>query len=460
MAITYHNLTLEVTPRSVPPVLHVSEYDINRQIDIRLTQDGQPFEIPTGTTAKIEGSIGDHGFSHDATVNGSVISFVLQEAMTAVAGRVWTKVKLTKDGFSVSTAAFILAVDRAGVEADTVIGATGFEQQIVDAVNDWLDAHPPATGGMTEEIEQALLDCFENVAWINDDGQTYYGALYDALYPPVDVLSISAVFTQGEAVIYDTDSLDDLKQYLVVTATMTDSTTQTVTTYTLSGTLSVGTSTITVSYGGKTDTFTVTVTEASLLPSEYQQVEWVQLNAGYAQSAFILDDESEIRIEFAGVGTQQQNNFCGANATGASSGAANVIGIISYTSAAKIGAFFMGQSVQAISYDTNFHTYVLNKDGLNVDGTDYAFSDTPSAGTISNNPFLLGKITRDNKTASSNSCIKIKNVSVKSSSGNGKLIPCYRKSDGVIGFYDTLSEVLRTDAGSATSRFTKGSDVA
>ena len=115
--------------------------------------------------------------------------------------------------------------------------------------------------GLTEAIKTALLACFEKVAWIDEDGQDYYDALYNALYPPADLVSISAVFTQGAAVIYDTDSLDTLKQYLVVTAHMSDSTTQTVTNYVLSGTLSAGTSTITVTYGGKTTTFSVTVTE-------------------------------------------------------------------------------------------------------------------------------------------------------------------------------------------------------
>lgn len=79
------------------------------------------------------------------------------------------------------------------------------------------------------------------------------------------LVSISAVFTQGQAVIYDTDTLDSLKQYLVVTANWDDSTTSTVASsdYTLSGTLSVGTSTITVSYSGKTTSFTVTVSQPS-----------------------------------------------------------------------------------------------------------------------------------------------------------------------------------------------------
>lgn len=77
----------------------------------------------------------------------------------------------------------------------------------------------------------------------------------------VTLVSISAVYTQS-GTVYDTDSLDSLKSDLVVTATYSDSSTATVpsTDYTLSGTLTAGTSTITVSYGGKTTTFTVTVT--------------------------------------------------------------------------------------------------------------------------------------------------------------------------------------------------------
>ena len=35
---------------------------------------------------------------------------------------------------------------------------------------------------MSDEVKEALLDCFENVAWVNENGQTYYNALYNALY--------------------------------------------------------------------------------------------------------------------------------------------------------------------------------------------------------------------------------------------------------------------------------------
>lgn len=117
------------------------------------------------------------------------------------------------------------------------------------------------SGGLTDDVKQALLNCFEHVAWTDEYGQDYVDALEAALYPPANLVRITAVYTQS-GTVYDTDSLDSLKTDLVVTATYSDSSSETVASadYTLSGTLTVGTSTITVSYGGKTTTFTVTVT--------------------------------------------------------------------------------------------------------------------------------------------------------------------------------------------------------
>jgi hypothetical protein len=76
--------------------------------------------------------------------------------------------------------------------------------------------------------------------------------------PVLTLASISAVYTQSRTV-YDTDTLDSLRSDLVVTAHYSNSSTATVTDYTLSGTLAKGTSTVTVRYGGKTTTFTVAV---------------------------------------------------------------------------------------------------------------------------------------------------------------------------------------------------------
>ena len=133
---------------------------------------------------------------------------------------------------------------------------TTAKTDLVSAIN---EAAQSGGSGLTSDIKQALLQLAAKVSYVDDDGQDYYDDLHDALYV---LSSISAVYTQS-GTVYDTDSLDSLKTDLVVTAHYDDQSTETVTSYTLSGTLSTGTSTITVSYGGKTTTFNVTVTHAT-----------------------------------------------------------------------------------------------------------------------------------------------------------------------------------------------------
>lgn len=118
--------------------------------------------------------------------------------------------------------------------------------------------------GIKESVKQALLQLASKVAYIDNGGSGYYQDLYDALYEK-DVVSISAVFDQTDVTIYQDYSLDQLKPYLTVTALYDDSSTGTITAYTLSGTLTIGTSTITVTYEGKQTTFSVTVSERLLL---------------------------------------------------------------------------------------------------------------------------------------------------------------------------------------------------
>lgn len=77
-----------------------------------------------------------------------------------------------------------------------------------------------------------------------------------------ELTSITATFSQGDAVIKTTDDLSVLAQYLSVKAIYSDLSEATLsdTAYTLSGELTEGTSTITVTYGTATTTFTVEVT--------------------------------------------------------------------------------------------------------------------------------------------------------------------------------------------------------
>ena len=159
-------------------------------------------------------------------------------------------------------------------ELDTTV-----KTDLVSAINE------VASGGsaLTQDTKQALLQCFAHTAWSDAHGQDYYDDLEDALYPFDLLSSITAVYTQS-GTVYDTDSLDDLKADLVVTGNYSDGTYNQTTKYTLSGTLTVGTSTITVTYGGKTATFTVTVSQS--------QAVLTSISAVYTQSGTVYDTDS------------------------------------------------------------------------------------------------------------------------------------------------------------------------
>lgn len=152
MALVNQDLVLDVVPGPIPPILHLTEYDENMEVVVTLMRRGQPFTIPTGTTAKVEGTIAGHPFSEDATPSGNTVTFALKESMTAFAGRAWTKIKLMQNNKPVSTCGFWLDCDRAGVEAETVIGAPGFEEQIAEAAGNWLEEQgfTSPTIGVTE----------------------------------------------------------------------------------------------------------------------------------------------------------------------------------------------------------------------------------------------------------------------------------------------------------------------
>lgn len=134
-------------------------------------------------------------------------------------------------------------------------------------------------GLLNDQIKNAILNCFQKVAWIDEDGQTYYDSLYDALYPPVVVLTLNAVLDASGHTFYVGDSIEDLRAYLTVTAELSTGHTVTVNDYTLSGSLSIaGENVITVTYSNKSTTVTVTAVAAVL---EYISAEYIQSGTVY-----------------------------------------------------------------------------------------------------------------------------------------------------------------------------------
>lgn len=144
------------------------------------------------------------------------------------------------------------------VQTDTTLTLSGVAADAKKTGDEISDLKSQITNGVPPAVKLAIDNILQNVSFKNDILASSDLATIHTWATSATLTSISAVYTQS-GTVYDTDSLDSLKDDLVVTALYDNETSSVVTDYTLSGTLAVGTSTITVSYGGKTTSFNVTV---------------------------------------------------------------------------------------------------------------------------------------------------------------------------------------------------------
>ena len=66
----------------------------------------------------------------------------------------------------------------------SLIASTDEARSYLNLSNGSTDGQGNSTNvGLSEEVKTALLNCFSNVAWANENGLEYYTALRNALYP-------------------------------------------------------------------------------------------------------------------------------------------------------------------------------------------------------------------------------------------------------------------------------------
>ena len=259
MSIETYQFNLPITPGAIPPVLHLSQYDSGRTFTAILRDDANvPFELDSGATAVIKGrNAAGIAWQQDCTVSGANVTFTPSGAATDQFGVMPVTIEITESEEVISPLCVVFHIQKAGYTNEEAVLSPDFETAIEAAV-----AQAIAEGGLgfSDEFKEALLACFNGVAWATTGGQALVDDLEAALYPDVHLVSITAAYDQDRP-IYDTDSLDLVKLDLVVTANYSDGTSETLAddAYTLTGTLVAPSSTITVGYGGKTAEVSVVV---------------------------------------------------------------------------------------------------------------------------------------------------------------------------------------------------------
>ena len=261
MSIETYQFNLPITPGAIPPVLHLSQYASGRTFTAILRDDANvPFELDSGATAVIKGrNAAGIAWQQNCSVSGANVTFTPSGAATDQFGVMPVTIEITESEEVISPLCVIFNIQKAGYTNEEAVLSPDFETAIQAAV-----AQAIAEGGLgfSDEFKEALLACFNGVAWATAGGQALVDDLEAALYPDVHLVSIAAAYDQDRP-IYDSDSAADnyakVELDLIVTALYSDGTSEAVTDYTLSGTFTAGTSTITVSYGGKTADISVSV---------------------------------------------------------------------------------------------------------------------------------------------------------------------------------------------------------
>jgi lysophospholipase L1-like esterase len=157
-----------------------------------------------------------------------------------------------------------------------------YETDSLETLKQYLTVTAKYSNGTVETITSYSLNGLLNVGtntitvFYEDKTNTFVVTVVER-EETVTLKSISAIFEQGDNAIYETATLNDLKQYLTVTAKYSNDSTVNVNDYTLSGNLTEGTNEIIVIYLGKTTTFNVTVTKLTL-PNGYTQVEYITVD--------------------------------------------------------------------------------------------------------------------------------------------------------------------------------------
>lgn len=289
--INYQTITIDLQPDYREPVvqMYLSERDVGRPIQVNVLMQGQPYSFTAGTTVHIDLR---KPSGHVVQVNGNyavgsnVVLFNVVEQMAAEPGMCLTELSIVGDGQDpIGSKNWLTKVElspmHAGDPSETWI--EDLDELVQDAMEGHIDATLSIPGDaadaaavgeeladlksaieefepLSDDVKNALLNCFANVVWVDEHGQDYYDALEDAfsgVYPKITVS-----YTPGSHIVFDDDTLNTLKPYLTVTYYETAGSAGVAlgdNDYALSGDLSSGVSVVTATYNSLSASFTVDV---------------------------------------------------------------------------------------------------------------------------------------------------------------------------------------------------------
>ena len=156
-----HEINLDMIPGNDLVSVKLNQYDEDFYLRINLFSRHGNFSVLTGTTAIIRGTKPDgEAYSADCSVDGTTVTVTGNQQMTAAAGRAIFELSLRRDGKELNTANFILDIEQAAMDKDTVASTSVVRElvEIMDNSEEIINAgqqYAESQAAMTELTERS-----------------------------------------------------------------------------------------------------------------------------------------------------------------------------------------------------------------------------------------------------------------------------------------------------------------
>lgn len=186
----------------------------------------------------------------------------------------------------------------------------------------------------------------------------------------------------------------------------------------------------------------------SILPPEYQQLEWLESSVEIPATAsgapdYVIgtgitpDFHTELTIVVATITADVGRNIImSRNKIGEANDA---FGIATFSSSTTYGFGFFGTWYSGIQRDTEFHEYVVSNAALTIDGITYG-TPNKTSGATAIELCIFGDYLGNTARAQRVKFIEIAESGVT----RRKMYPCYRRSDGQNGYFDIVDNAFHT----------------
>lgn len=164
-----NNFDLQIIPGSIPPVLHLSQYDSGRQFTATLKNGSASYSVASGATAKIKGfNAAGVAWEQEATISGSTVIFTPSGAATDQFGVMPVTIEITVSDEVITPLLVVFDVQRAGYTNEEAVRSPEFAEAMEAAA-----AEAVGDAVVWRSNQSAKTDAMTNPIGIDEDGKLW-----------------------------------------------------------------------------------------------------------------------------------------------------------------------------------------------------------------------------------------------------------------------------------------------